>query len=500
MIRTLAHDDVVFVCPSADPSAYAKYGASLIASGGIHSSDYVNKLKRQGITTTGTMWCLTAGSHDLHIHSDLTEATARDIEGKPIVVPWLSMSSFQETPNYFGCVNHPAFRAHMRRKVCDAMAGGPDGLHVDEHLGSAYAALHLGGCYCDCCVQGFTHYLKKRANAELLSCAKVQSFDGFDYRAFVKSHAPTREKFLSLQESIPLRSEFIDYQLICACDNVVSLGRLAADVAGGPVSLSANVCLPGLEHTVVLPHLTYCASEVGHNTANGAKGLGNAVTAYRMAETLGRPMASTATSQDWAFVKDHNAEQLACLWIALAYACGQRFMVPNRMLCSMQGGASQWFCGSSGTFAPLYGFIKEHGRLLNEFKAVGPLAAPAGMPASFETHDKRQALADALNTQPGIPISAGPDAWVFPRVKNDGSVAVHVVNLAYNVISKSITPQKNVEVRLSNALFKRNFSGATVYGYGVEPVKITVKNEGKDCCFVVPELGLWSIVTFEYWA
>ena len=63
MIRTLAHDDVIFVCPSADPSAYAKYGASLIASGGIHSSDYVSKLKRQGISTTGTMWCLTAGSH-----------------------------------------------------------------------------------------------------------------------------------------------------------------------------------------------------------------------------------------------------------------------------------------------------------------------------------------------------------------------------------------------------------------------------------------------------
>jgi hypothetical protein len=500
MIRTLAHDDVVFVCPSADPSAYAKYGASLIASGGIHSSDYVGKLRRQGISTTGTMWCLTAGSHDLHIHSDLAEATARDIEGKPIVVPWLSMSSFQETPDYFGCVNHPAFRAHMRRKVCDAMAGGPDGLHVDEHLGSAITALHLGGCYCDCCNQGFADYLKKRTNAELLSFAKVQSFDGFDYRAFVKNHASTREKFLALQENIPLRQEFVDYQLMCACENVVSLGRLAADVAGRPVSLSANVCLPGLEHTVVMPHLTYCASEVGHNAEGGAKGLANAVTAYRMAESLGRPMASTATSQDWAFVKDHNAEQLVCLWIALAYACGQRFMVPNRMFCSTQGGASQWFCGSSATFAPLYAFIKEHGRLLNEFKAVGPLAAPAGIPASFETGTKRRALAEALSARPGAPITAGPDAWVFPRVKNDGSVAVHVVNLAYNATSKSVSPQKNVEVRLSNALFKRNFSDATVYGYGEEPVKITVKNEGADCCFTVPELGLWSIVTFEYWA
>ncbi|HUI91096.1 MAG TPA: hypothetical protein VLX68_02510 [Chitinivibrionales bacterium] len=500
MIRTLANDDVVFVCPSADPSAYAKYGASLVAAGGVHSSDYVNKLRRQGIRTTGTMWCLTAGSHDLHTHPDLVEATARDIEGRPIAVPWLARGSFQETPDYFGCVNHPAFRAHLRRKVCDAMAGGPDGLHVDEHLGSAYTALHLGGCYCDWCMQGFANYLKKKAAPELLSLAKTPSFDNFDYCAFVKNIASTREKYLALQESVPLRAAFIDFQLGCASDNVVSLGKLAADVAGAAVSLSANVCLPGLEHTVVLPHLTYCASEVAHNAAEGASGLADAVLAYRMAETLGRPMASTATAQDWAFVKENGAEQLVRLWIALSYACGQRFMVPNRMLCSGKGGAPQWYCGSPSFFAPLYGFVKEHGRLLNDFKAVGPLAAPAKIPTSFETFEKRKVLAETLNALPNSPITAGKDAWVFPRVKNDGSVVVHVVNLAYNATTKRISPQKNVEIRMANALFKRNFSGATAFGCEVEPVKLTVRNEGGDCCFTVPELGLWSIVTFEYWA
>jgi hypothetical protein len=382
---------VVFACPSADPTAYAKYGATLIASVGIHASEYVTKLARQGIGTTGTVWCLAATSHDLHAYPGLAEATARDIEGKPLAVPWIPVSVYSETPTYFGCVNHPAFRAHMRLKVCDAMAGGP-------------------------------------------------------------------------------------------------------------VSLSANVCLPAIEHTVVAPFLTYCASEVAHFGAEGAKGLVNAVKAYRMAEALGRPMASAGTSQDWAFIKEHNAEQLVCLWIALAYACGQCFMLPNRVLCSMQSGAPQWYIGPSEVFAPLYAFIRKQSGLLNDFKAIGPMAAPSALPQSFYTHDNRLALAATLNAPPGEPLRAGLNTWVFPRIKNDGSVAIHIVNLAYNVRTKSVASQENLEIRFSNTLFNRIFSSATVYGFNERPIKVQVKNEGESSSFVLPKLRLWSIVTFEYWA
>jgi hypothetical protein len=170
------------------------------------------------------------------------------------------------------------------------------------------------------------------------------------------------------------------------------------------------------------------------------------------------------------------------------------------MLCSAQGKPSQWFCGSTATFAPLYSFIKKNGALLNGFKAAGPLAPPGMVPSSFETADKRAALAAALASRPAEPISAGPGVWVFPRVKDDGSVAVHAVNLSYSVSAQRIAPKTNVEIRLPNSIFNRNFSNATVYGFGAEPVKIPVKNEGEASSFVIPELGLWSIATFEYWA
>jgi hypothetical protein len=500
MKRSLYHDDVVFLSPAADFSSYVKYGATVVASGGIHSSDYINKLKQQGLHVGGTVWCLTAPGHDLHANPDLAAATARDITGEPIAIPWIAPDSHSNAPAVFGCVNHPAFRAYMRRKVCDAMAGGADGLHVDEHLGSAAAALSLGGCFCDFCVAGFAAYCAQRQNQELLRTAKVSSFENFNYRSFVKTYAPTRDQYISLKGAIPLHAEFVDFQLGCAADNVASLGRLAQDVAAGPVSLSANVCLPGLEHTVVVPQLTYCTGEIDHNAAQGGMGLGTAVSAYRMAETLRIPMAATATPRDWAFVNSQNAEQLVCLWIALAYACGQRFMAPNRMLCAAPNGSSQWFCGSAATFSPLYSFVKKHGFLLNDFSAAGPLSRPDALPVSFETTDKRKALGEALAARPATPLAAGDGVLVFPRVKGDGTVAIHVVNCSYSVNSKRIAPQTNLEVRIPNSIFNRNFSGGTAYSYGAEPFKLTVENQGDTSVFVLPELKLWSIVTFEYWA
>lgn len=499
MKRTLLHDDVVFLSPAADPSSYAKYGATVIASGAGRSSDHVNNLRRQGLRVAGSMWCLTAQSHDLHAYPELASAVARDVAGEPIAIASLAPASGSGAPRYYGCVNHPAFRAHMRRKVCDAMTGGVDGLHVDEHLGSA-ATLPLGGCFCDFCMGRFAGYLAKLGDPALARTANVSSFDTFDYRPFVKAFAPTREHYLSPAASIPLWQEFTDFQLESAANNAAALGKLAQDIAQRPVTLSANLRLPAAEHTVVVPHLSYCASEVKHDAAAGETGLAGAISAYRAAEALGIPMAATATPEDWAFVKASNAEQLVSLWIALAYACGQRFMVPNRMLCGLSGGAPDWFCGSASTFSPLYAFVKKHGFLLNDFSAAGPLARPEGIPSSFETLAKRQQLASAFETRPAVPLAAGSDAWVFPRVKSDGMAAVHVVNHCYNAATHRIAPLANVEVRLPDSIFNRNFSGGTVYSYGAEPVKLTVRNEGGTSVLVLPEVKLWSVVRFEYWA
>jgi hypothetical protein len=499
MKRTLLHDDVVFATPAADSTAYAKYGATVVAAGGAHASDYVNKLKRSGMHVAGSISCLSAHSHDLHANADLAAAVARDIAGEPIAAIQPAKGTIAAAPRYFGCVNHPAFRAYVRRKVCDAIAGGADGLHIDDHLSSA-ASLSRGGCFCEYCMSGFAGYLSKQSDPTLASTADVASFEGFDYRAFVNAHVSSPEQYLSTAASFPLHNEFVDFQLSSAADNVVALGKLAEDVAGRSLSLSANATLPALDHAVVLPRLTYCASEIDHNAPDAGLGLQTAISAYRMAEAIGIPVAATATPRDWAFVNSRRADSLVTLWIALAYACGQRFMAPNRMPCAAADAAAHWYCGPAATFSPLYAFVRTHGFLLNDFAAVGPLARPDGIPLTLETSAKRDALFSALAIPPAAPLTAGNSAWVFPRVKGDGAVAIHVVNHAYNVNSQRVERFSNVEVRLPNRIFNRIFTNATVYSYGAEPAKLTVQTEGDSSVFVLPELNLWSIVTFEYWA
>jgi len=92
---------------------------------------------------------------------------------------------------------------------------------------------------------------------------------------------------------------------------------------------SPNAGLPNKAHTYAVTYLTHVICEVGQNASAGTNRMDHAIQAYELAASLGKPMAATASGQDWAFVKQDNCEELVRFWIALAYAYGERFMVPH---------------------------------------------------------------------------------------------------------------------------------------------------------------------------
>ena len=416
-VRTLQADDVVFMY-AAKADAFRAYGATVLAWGGAHTKEKVAELRSLNMHPTGTMWCLTAGAKTLHDSAALLDATVVDIEGKRIAVPWLFDHTYEGTPSWWGCTNNPVYREHLREQVRKAMAGGADGLHVDDHLGSAAPSQFAGGCFCEHCMAAFATWLMGHSTAELLKAAGVESFEKFDYRQFVKKQATTREQYLKVQGKIPLHQEFVDCQLQLAAENVRQLGALAAEVAGRPVTLSANTCLPNLNHIVVAPSLTYLVGEVDQHAAAGTAELLNAVRAYRMAETIGRPMAATASGWDWAFVNQNKSENLVRIWIALSYANGQRLMTPCHVWCFNKEKGTHWYDGPTEAYAPVYRFVRGNPRLFNGFHTVGPLAPPRDVPATFETYAKRAALQKALDEGKPRPMQAGEHVWVFPRLIN----------------------------------------------------------------------------------
>jgi len=468
----LRHSDVVFMYAASD-EAYRAYGATFVAWGGAEKAEQVERHHYMGIRCTGSMWCLTAGAENIHKDPKLRDACAVDIEGNPVEVPWLFDHTYQGTKSYFGCTNHPEFQKLCRERVRQAMAGKADGLHVDDHLGTAGAAWWQGGGFCDYCMSGFREYLKKHATKEQLRQAGIEQIDDFDYRTLVRKHAKSRQEYKKVQHQIPLLDMFLQFQAEAAAEHTRQLGQLAEEVAGHPVLLSANAGLPNKTHAYVLKYLTHVICEVGQNASAGTSRIDHAIEAYEFAARLGKPMAATASGQDWAFVKQNNCEELVRFWIALAYAYGQRFMVPHpqRQWCFSNELGTHWYAAPIEAYAPLYRFVRENAGWLDGFEAV-----------------------ETRGSMPAVPANV----LVTVR-KNSGSnqIVLHLLNRSYDPATKSVKVMWNVEVSLDRTLVSPTKPYARLLSYDKPPQQVDLTQQATALRLRIPELRLWTLVVLE---
>jgi len=468
----LRHSEVVFMYAASD-EAYRAYSATFVAWGGAESAEQVKRHHDLGVRCTGSMWCLTAGAENLHKDPKLLAACAVDIEGNPVEVPWQFDHVYQGTKTYFGCTNNPEFQKLCRERVREAMSGKADGLHVDDHLGTAGAAWWQGGGFCDYCMKGFREHLKAHATKEQLQQAGVEQTDDFDYRTLVRKYAKTRQEYKKAQRQIPLMDLFLQFHAEAAAEHTRQLGQLAAEVAGHPVLLSANAGLPNKTHTYVVKYLTHVICEVGQNAPAGTKQIDHAIEAYELAATLGKPLAATASGQDWAFVKQNNCEELVRFWVALAYAYGQRFMVPHpqRQWCFNNELGTHWYAAPVEAYAPMYRFIRENAGWFDGFEA-----------AAVKDH------------KPGVPANV----LVTVRKKSGSNqVVLHVLNRDYDPQAKSIKPLSNVEVSLDKTLISPTKPMAKLLSYDKPPQQVDLVQKGDTLSVRIPELRLWTLVVLE---
>lgn len=466
----LKHSDVVFMYASTR-EAYEAYQATFVGWGGASTSEEVQWHHDLGIRCTGSMWCLTAGAELLHKDPGLMAACAVDIEGAPIQVPWLFDHTYEGTPSYFGCTNSPEFRTLCEKRVRECMAGGADGLHVDDHLGVASPAWWHGGGLCDHCIQAFREYLADHATPEQLKAAGVEDVSTFDYRDLIRKHATTREQYKKVQGDIPLQDLFREFHAQAAAAHVKHLGEVAAEAAGHPVLLSANAGLPNTLHTTVLPHLTHVICEVDQKAPSGTKDIAHALEAYATAERFSKPLAATASGWDWAYVKEHGCEDLVRFWIALAYAHGQRFMVPHptKQWCFNNTLGTHWYEAPIEAYAPLYRFVRAQAQWFDD----------------FETADEAG-------------IQAPDQILVKPRLRqSDGALVLHVVNRDYESESMKMRPQQNVGLTVPISLMPKKCRKATLLAYDSEPAEIRVERQGQERRITLPTFRLWTLVILK---
>jgi hypothetical protein len=464
------HSDVVFMYAS-DEEAYRAYGATFVAWGGANSKERVKMHHDLGIRCTGSMWCLTAGARALYENTELREAVARDIEGNPIEVSWLFDHTYQDMKTYFGCTNHPAFREHSRQQVRRAMAGGADGLHIDDHLGVAQAATAFGGGLCDYCVAGFREYLKKHATPEQLAGAGVKKLEDFDYREVIRKYAKTKGEYMKVQSKIPLMNLFRRYHLEAAAEFVQELHKVGEEAAGRPILLSANACLPERRHVDVVKYLTHVVCEVHFNARQGTAKPDDAIAAFEMARSLGKPMAATAYGWDWSHIKATNAVELVRFWIALTYAHGQWFMVPHpqRQWCFNNEQGTHWYQAPIEAFSPAYQFIRKNARWFDGFEPID--ASEVKTPANVLCTARRKG--------------------------ESGPIVLHILNRDYDAEADKMRPAKNVRITFPKKMLEGLSGSARLLSYDADVQKARLQTEGDTARITIPELRLWTLVAIE---
>ncbi len=391
--RLPQRSDVVFMY-QADRGTYQDYGATVLAWGGTPDSRSLNEAT--GVAFFGSVGMVTEfARYHRRFPDTYLEGVCRDLEGKPFKVPWLTDHQHEGIPYWWCCTQQPQFRTYLEERVIETVRAGARGVHIDDHLGSA-GALFLGGCWCDRCVEGFRTYLAALPRAELDKHGPGVAGDADPrpaLRAWVKSGPDGKPRRL---EGHPLWHAWSVYQCKAAAAYMRQLKELAARTAGRPVPFSANAGVLWPNHLVDYQALDFISAEIDHHA--GARAFSNLpLFAYRLADAVDRPLASTASGQDWAFIKAGNLPGLVQGWIALGYAAGHSLMAPHRQWCYTTEKGTHWYAGPKEKFAPLYRFVRRNAAVFDGWEAYADVALV--MPhRSFQRDRERWfALGDRLS-------------------------------------------------------------------------------------------------------
>lgn len=330
-------------------------------------ASHVNAQKETGLQfIAGNVWMLTATERFLYAHPEYQEAVCVDLNGDRIVPGWLD-SEYRGIKPWWGCTNHPDFRAHLEERAAVAIEGGANMLHLDDHMGTCAAALHSGGCFCSYCEAGFRKWLKAHYSADELRTKGITSLDSFTYAGFLKSEGiRTREAFISggFNHAIPLYTDFIAYQRKAAADFVDRLGIVADSVAGKNIPVGVNSWNLTPEQLATSHHADYFSNEVQHYEKEDLV----PPFVYLLGNALGKPVFSTGTGEDWIHMNTEMDPVRINRWIATAYAFGNYFMYAYRSWGFSEETGTRWTKVPVELFAPYFSFIHDNAALFDGYE------------------------------------------------------------------------------------------------------------------------------------
>jgi hypothetical protein len=432
--RGLRHADVVFM-GSASREVYRAYGATVVDWGGgawANNAQAVAEFRERvemahdcGIRYNAGIPMVTGFAGMIASCPDYEKAICRDIEGNPVFVPWLWDQKYKGHTgfNYWFCSNSPLYQKFLRERTELAMAGVPDGLHIDDYGGTS-GSLWKGGCFCGDCMTLFRKYLAANVPPEKLHELGIETLDGFDYGKFLRAKCvKSNAELMKTRWKLPLDREFHAFQAQAAGQVVRQLQEYAVTLRGRPIARCVNGAPPSAQAFVVMPHMDHYSCEINMNAPRKTFTAAPAFT-YKCGAMIERGIAGTAGGEDWAYAQENKATTLVRYWIAESYALGQCFMVP---------GAHQWaYTAAKGThsyegkpenFSYLYRFVRRHAALLDGYESAVQLGVLFSHAAWRKNQKEAQAVA-ACCLDANVPfalVAAGDD--LLPLRLNEKELA-----------------------------------------------------------------------------
>jgi len=426
----LRRSDVVFMYD--DPKQYEAYGCTVLGWAGSGDPKRVEAARAKGVRLfCSSVGFLTEWSGMIDFSpGDFLDAACRNFDGKPFVVPWLWDHKHKGQPAWWWCTNSPLYRKYLESRIARMMKAPLDGLHIDDYRGTSGAVTWLSAGFCRHCMAGFREYLERNVPKEKLAALGITDLAKFDYRQFLVDRGVTPERYRKERGRLPLAAEFLDFQVKAENAYVAEYRKRAEELRGRPLALCVNSGITDPHGLVIAPQLTFFCCEVGHDAAARKVPLGP-VHAYKLADGVGRPVASTASGQEWAYVADHKVPGLVRTWIALSYAMGHHFMAPHRQWCYTEKKGTHWYSGPAEEYAYMYQFVRRSARLFDRYEAVAPVAVVYDNAARRRGQGdiKRICIALAERNVPFTVVVAGDD-WLDYRLESQRLKAFKAVILA----------------------------------------------------------------------
>ena len=377
----LKHSDVVFM-GSAKKEIYEAYGATVVDWGGgawkneakpiAEFRARVKMAQDMGIQYNAGIPMVTGFAGMIASCPEYEKAVCRDIEGKPIFVPWLWDQKYKGKTgfNYWFCSNSPLYQKFLRDVTERAMKGEPDGYHIDDYGGTT-GSMWSGGCFCDSCMEGFRKYLAANVAPEKLKELGIEKLDDFNYGKFLLAKCvKNADEYRKKRGSLPLNEEFTLFEARAAGEVVRGLQEYAVKLRGKPLVRCVNGAPPSQQAFIVMPHMDHYSCEIGMNAPNKKFAAGAAFT-YKCGDMIDRGIAGTASGQDWAYAQENKATNVVRCWIAEAYAMGQCFMTPGQhQWAYTEKKGTHSYEGKPEDFAYLYQFVRKNAALFDGYEAV----------------------------------------------------------------------------------------------------------------------------------